>query len=72
MAYILRGLIHYHRGKKHGRNQVGMLLEKEQRLLHLDLHAAGDCHISSNKATLSNSATSFEPMGTIFFQTTTV
>ena len=28
-------------------------------------------HISSNKATLSNSATPYEPMGAIFTQTTT-
>ena len=35
-----RGLLHYHRGGKHGGTQVDMVLEREARVLHLDPQAA--------------------------------
>jgi hypothetical protein len=35
-----RGSVHYHQGRKHGSIQAGMVLEKELRVLHLDLKAA--------------------------------
>ena len=38
LAYSFRGLVHYH----HGSMQADMVLEKELRVLHLDLQAAGD------------------------------
>jgi hypothetical protein len=45
LAYSLRGLAHYHHGKKHGSMQADVVLEKDLRVLHLDLQAASDCHI---------------------------
>ena len=41
LAYSFRGLVHYHHGRKHGSVQADMVLEKELRVLHLDLQAAG-------------------------------
>jgi hypothetical protein len=38
---LIRGLVHYHHGKKHGRMQADMVLKKELRVLHLDPQAAG-------------------------------
>ena len=35
-----RGLVHYHHGGKHGSIQADVVLEKELRVLHLDLKAA--------------------------------
>jgi hypothetical protein len=32
-----RGLVHYHHGRKHGSIQSDMMLEKEPRILHLDI-----------------------------------
>jgi hypothetical protein len=44
LAYSFRGSVHYHHGKKHGRVKADMGLEKELRVLHLDLQAAEeDC-----------------------------
>lgn len=43
MTYSFRSLIHCRHGGKHGRVQADMGLEKEQRVLHLDLKAGGDC-----------------------------
>ena len=40
LAYSFRGSVHYHHGKKHGRIQDDMVLEKEQTSLHLDAKAA--------------------------------
>jgi hypothetical protein len=40
LACRFRGSVHYHHGRKHGSAQIGMLLEKEQRALHLDRQAA--------------------------------
>jgi hypothetical protein len=40
LAYIIRGLVHYHQDRKHGSLQADMGLEKELRVLHLDLKAA--------------------------------
>jgi hypothetical protein len=40
LAYRFRDFIHYQHGGKHGGMQVDMALE-EQRVLHLDLQAAG-------------------------------
>ena len=40
-AYSFRGLVHYCHGRKHGGVQADMVLEKELRVLHLDLKAAG-------------------------------
>ena len=43
LAYIFRGLVHYHHVRKQPNVQVDMVLE-EQRVLHLDLKAAEkDC-----------------------------
>jgi hypothetical protein len=40
-----KGLIHYDHGRKHDRTQAGMVLEKELRVLHLDIQTAGrDCY----------------------------
>jgi hypothetical protein len=36
LAFSFRGLVHYH-GGKHGSMQADMVLEKELRVLHLDL-----------------------------------
>ena len=47
LACSFRGLVHYHHGRKHGRIQTDMVLEKELRVLHLDLKAvegAGEPH----------------------------
>ena len=44
MAYSFRGLVPYHHGWKHGSIQADMLLEKELRVLHLDLQAAERDH----------------------------
>jgi len=38
LAYSFRGSVHYH-GGKHGGVQADMVLEKELRVLHLDLKA---------------------------------
>jgi hypothetical protein len=35
LVYRFRGLVHYHHGRKHGRVQADMVLEKELRILHL-------------------------------------
>lgn len=35
-----RGFIHYHHGGKHGGTQVGMVTEKELRVLHKNQQAA--------------------------------
>ena len=34
-----RGLVHYHHGRNHGSVQADMALEKELRVLHLNLQA---------------------------------
>ena len=39
--YSFRDLVHYHHGGKHGGTQADMVLEKELRVVHLDLQAAG-------------------------------
>jgi hypothetical protein len=39
LAYRFRGSVYYHHGRKHGSVQAGMMLEKELRVLHLDLKA---------------------------------
>jgi hypothetical protein len=39
LAYSFRGLIHYHLSRKHGGIQADIVLEKELRVLHLDLKA---------------------------------
>ena len=44
LLFSLRGSVHYHHGGKHGSMQADMVLEKELRVLHLDLQAAeGNC-----------------------------
>jgi hypothetical protein len=44
LAYSFRGSVHYYHGWKHGSVQAGMVLEKELRVLYLDLKALeGDC-----------------------------
>jgi hypothetical protein len=40
LAFIFRGSVHYHHGRKHGRVQADMVLEKGLRVLLLDLRAA--------------------------------
>jgi hypothetical protein len=44
LVYIVKGLVHYHHGRKHGSMQADMVLEKELRVLCLDLQAAGRDH----------------------------
>jgi hypothetical protein len=39
LAYSFRGLVYYHHGRKYGSIQADMVLEKEQRVLHLDWKA---------------------------------
>jgi hypothetical protein len=39
-AYRFEGPVHYHHGGKHGSIQADMMLEKELRVLHIDLWAA--------------------------------
>ena len=41
LVYSFRGLVHYHHDGKHGGLQANIVLEKELRVLHLDLQAAG-------------------------------
>ena len=41
LAYSFRGLLHYHHGRKPSM-QADKVLEKELRVLHLDLQAAGE------------------------------
>jgi hypothetical protein len=43
LAYSFRGIVYYHHGRKHGSMQADMVLEKELRVLHLDLQTAEDC-----------------------------
>ena len=40
LTYRFRGSVHYHQGRKHGSTQAGMVLERELRVLYLDLKAA--------------------------------
>ena len=40
LAYSFSGSVHYAHGRKHGSMQAEMMLEKELRVLHLDLLAA--------------------------------
>jgi hypothetical protein len=40
LAYRFRDLVYYHHCKKHGSTQADIVLEKEPRVLHLDLLAA--------------------------------
>jgi hypothetical protein len=37
MAYSFRGSVYYHHGRKHDNMQADMVLEKELRILHLNL-----------------------------------
>jgi hypothetical protein len=39
LAYRFRGSVHYHHGGKHGSIQADMVLEKELRVIDLDLEA---------------------------------
>jgi len=41
LAFAFRGLAHYCHGRKHDSPQADRILEKELRLLYLDLKAAG-------------------------------
>lgn len=43
LAYNFRVLVHYHHGGECVGMQADMVLEKELRVLHLDLQASGDC-----------------------------
>jgi hypothetical protein len=40
LAYSFRGSVHYYHGRKPGSIQADMMLEKELRVLYLDLKAA--------------------------------
>jgi hypothetical protein len=45
LAYSFRALLHDHYGRKYGKTQADMMLEKELRVLHLDPQIAeGDCY----------------------------
>lgn len=37
LDYSFRGVVHCHHGGKHGGTQAGVVLEKELRILHLDV-----------------------------------
>jgi hypothetical protein len=39
LVYSFRGSVHYHHGGKHDNMQADIVLEKELRVLHLDLKA---------------------------------
>jgi hypothetical protein len=41
LAYSFRGLVHYQHGRKHDSKQADTVLEKELRVLQLDLQGAG-------------------------------
>jgi hypothetical protein len=43
LAYSLRGSVYYYDGGKCRDVQADMVLEKELKVLHLDLKVAGDC-----------------------------
>lgn len=45
LAYSLKGLVYFHYGRKDGSMLVGMVLEKEVRVLHLDLQVAEEDHV---------------------------
>ena len=45
LADSFRGLVHYHHGGKHDSIQADMVLEKELRILHLDLKKQGETNI---------------------------
>ena len=40
LGYMLRGLVHYHQGRKHADMRAETVLEKELRVLHQDQQAA--------------------------------
>jgi len=40
LAYRFRGLVHYYHGREHDSMPIEMVLEKELRVLYLDLKAA--------------------------------
>jgi hypothetical protein len=40
LDYSFRGSVHYHHDRKHGSEQVDMVLEEKLRILHLDLEAS--------------------------------
>jgi hypothetical protein len=43
LAYSFGGSVHYHRGRRHGSLQAGMVISRELRVFHLDLKpTAGD------------------------------
>lgn len=44
----VRGLVHYHHGWKHGGTQADMIVERELRVLHLDVKAAGRAQATSD------------------------
>jgi hypothetical protein len=48
LTYSFRGLVLYYHGGKHDSIQAGMALEKELRIQHLNLEAAGDYHTRPN------------------------
>jgi hypothetical protein len=53
LAYRFRGSVHYQCGGNHGSVQADMMLEKEPRVLHLDLQAAeGDCPLQAARKRL--------------------
>jgi len=50
LTYSFRGLVHHHHDGKHDSKQAGTVLEKELRVLHLNLKAAeGDCHLQASR-----------------------
>ena len=77
LSYNFRGLDHYHYGGKDGSVQAGILLEKELRVPHPHLKAAGKKietyfflkgHTHSNKTTPPNSGIPYGPTGPFPFK----
>jgi len=48
LAYSFKGLVHYHHSRNHGTRQTDMVLEKEQRVLHLDPKAIRRDYLQSS------------------------
>jgi hypothetical protein len=51
-----RGSVHYHYGGKHGNTQIDVVLEKELRVLHLDMKVIkrGLCLLQAARKRLSS------------------
>jgi hypothetical protein len=68
LAYRFRGSVHYHHSRKHGRIQIGMVLAKELRVLHLYPKATGRRLALSSWVELMHRTSKPMPTVTHFFQ----